>query len=325
MVLVFFGTWGARFGNPWIGQWWFELLMRIIAVFIVVLSLGTPAPARADFVETWKDFLEKFQQDLEKFQQDLELCGKSPDPGKVIDGCTRLIQRGILRSGHLGDDILPFIFFTRGGAYHDKGQYDQAIGDYNEAIRLKPDDAAAFFHRGYAYSNKGQYDRAIRDYDTAIRLDPDDADVFNSRGLAKFYLARFKDAIPDLKKSAGLSPKDHFPAIWLYLSEARAGGGGQDDLGRAAENLDLKEWPGPVVSMFLRQADPKQVLAKANDTDAKKQREQRTEAYFYVGQYHLLRGLRGKAKELFKSTLELGVKDFNEYTGAQAELGRMEK
>ena len=102
-------------------------------------------------------------------------------------------------------------------------------------------------------------------------------------------------------------------------------GNGRADLKRAARNLDLKKWPGPVVSMFLGQAEPKQVLAQANDRDAKKQREQRTGAYFYVGQYHLIRGSRAKAKAHFRSTLKLGVKYFVEYTGARVELARMAK
>ena len=75
--------------------------------------------------------------------------------------------------------------------------------------------------------------------------------------------------------------------------------------------------------MFLGRTKPEQVLARARNEDAKKQREQLTEAYFYVGQYHLLRGLRNKAKELFRSSLKLGVKSFTEYKSAQAELARM--
>ncbi|MEE8284321.1 MAG: hypothetical protein V3R63_04965, partial [Alphaproteobacteria bacterium] len=143
--------------------------------------------------------------------------------------------------------------------------------------------------------------------------------------FGKFYLARFGDAIPDLKRAARLRPKSYYPAIWLYLAQARVGGNGRADLKRAARNLDLKKWPGPVVSMFLGRVDPQQVLAQANDGDAKKQREQRTGATFYVGQYHLIRGSRGKAKAQFLATLELGVKNFIEYMGARAELARMAK
>ena len=58
---------------------------------------------------------------------------------------------------------------NRGIAYADLGQYQRAIEDYNEAIRLKPDYAMAYSNRGIAYSKLGQYQRAIEDYNKAIR------------------------------------------------------------------------------------------------------------------------------------------------------------
>ena len=277
------------------------MLTRLGAALIAVLTLALPAPAPADF------------------SQDKRHCISNPDPDVTIGSCTRLI-----RSGRFNNNNLAVTFNNRGNAYSAKGQYDRAIRDYNEALRFKPN--AFFFHnRGIAYYAKRQYDRAIRDYNEALRLKPDYARAFNSRGIAKFYLARFEDAIPDLKKAARVSPQDHFAAIWLYVAQVRAGQDGPSNLERAARILELNEWPGPVVSMFLGRMEPKQVLAQANDRNANKQRKQRTEATFYVGQYHLLRGSRGKAKALFQSTLELGVKDFVEYIGARAELVRMAK
>jgi tetratricopeptide (TPR) repeat protein len=41
--------------------------------------------------------------------------------------------------------------------------------------------AWAYYNRGNAYRAKGEIDRAIADYDEAIRLDPDDPDSYNQR------------------------------------------------------------------------------------------------------------------------------------------------
>ena len=49
-----------------------------------------------------------------------------------------------------------------------------------------------------------------------------------------------------------------------------------------------------------------------------------TEAYFYMGANFLLLGRRGRAEEYFRAALELGLKNFYEYTAAKIELGRME-
>jgi tetratricopeptide (TPR) repeat protein len=64
------------------------------------------------------------------------------------------------------------------------GQYDLAIRDYDQVIKLDPNIAAGFSGRGETYVFKEQYDRAIQDYDRAIKLDPNDAGYFSGRGNA---------------------------------------------------------------------------------------------------------------------------------------------
>ena len=43
---------------------------------------------------------------------------------------------------------------NRGWAYIDQGDYDKAIAEFGEAIRLNPNDANAYRGRGTAYSGK---------------------------------------------------------------------------------------------------------------------------------------------------------------------------
>lgn len=69
------------------------------------------------------------------------------------------------------------------------GNYDRALADYDEAIRLNPKDANAFYNRGVTHAMKYDNDRAIADYDEAIRLNPKDAKAFNNRGFA--YAVKF--------------------------------------------------------------------------------------------------------------------------------------
>jgi hypothetical protein len=48
------------------------------------------------------------------------------------------------------------VYFYRGNAYHEKGDYDRAIADYDQAIQLQPDYPMAYFNRGNIYTLRGE-------------------------------------------------------------------------------------------------------------------------------------------------------------------------
>ena len=61
-------------------------------------------------------------------------------------------------------------FSARGFAYHGKKDYDRAIADYNQAIRLYPNRSATIKNRGRAYQAKGDTKRANADFEKARQL-----------------------------------------------------------------------------------------------------------------------------------------------------------
>lgn len=52
------------------------------------------------------------------------------------------------------------------------GDFDKAITDFNEAIRLDPKNTTAYLDRGFAYVEKGDEVRAKADQDKALKLHP---------------------------------------------------------------------------------------------------------------------------------------------------------
>ena len=95
----------------------------------------------------------------------------------------------------------------RGEAYANKGDTDRAIVDFTEAIRLDPKSAIAFRNRGDAYTNKGDNDRAIADYNEAIRLDPKNALALSDRGVGYANKGDYYRAIADFNEAILLDPK----------------------------------------------------------------------------------------------------------------------
>ena len=69
-----------------------------------------------------------------------------------------------------------------GGAVRSKGDFDRAIADCTQAIRLNPKNAYPYCERGLAYAGKSDDDSAIADFTQAIQLEPKDAHAYYWRG-----------------------------------------------------------------------------------------------------------------------------------------------
>ena len=65
-----------------------------------------------------------------------------------------------------------------------KGQLDEAIAEYKQAITLDPKFALAHYNLGIALRAKGQVEAAIAEFKQAIRLDPKLALAHNNLGNA---------------------------------------------------------------------------------------------------------------------------------------------
>ena len=67
--------------------------------------------------------------------------------------------------------MIPWVRIYRGLAWSEKKDYDKAIADYNDALRLEPDNAFALYARASAWAKK-QYARADGDLARASQLAP---------------------------------------------------------------------------------------------------------------------------------------------------------
>lgn len=121
-----------------------------------------------------------------------EKAAKTGDQGLVIENYTLCLE-----TGQVAPEIRARAFNNRGNAHLALGDYDLAISDYNDALRLDPDDPDTYYNRGSAYLDRGEYDLAIADFDETLRLDPLSAYAFNNRGIAQFNREEFDQAIAD--------------------------------------------------------------------------------------------------------------------------------
>ena len=96
------------------------------------------------------------------------------------------------------------VYYCRGFAKSNRGDFVGAINDYNKAIELDPKYTEAYYVRGNARNSIKDYAGAIVDYNQAILLDPKDGESHLNRGIAKFYLGDRPGALDDINKSRAL-------------------------------------------------------------------------------------------------------------------------
>jgi len=84
---------------------------------------------------------------------------------------------------------------------------DGAISDFNELIRLMPNNPYAYFARGKVYQSNDEFEKAVADYNKAIELDPKYAQAFFQRSSLHETMNNFKSAIADLQKFLKLGGK----------------------------------------------------------------------------------------------------------------------
>ena len=88
-----------------------------------------------------------------------------------------------------------------------KNDFDQAVAEYTEAIRLDPKYVNAG-SRGKAVSGKGDFDKAIADCSDTIQLDPNFGSPYGTRATPLVSGGREYDkAMADYNEAIRLDPK----------------------------------------------------------------------------------------------------------------------
>lgn len=74
------------------------------------------------------------------------------------------------------------IRLLRGNLHVKEELYADAVGDYEAATQLEPNDSAAFFNMGVAWQELGQYGPAKEAFQSATRINPNHAPAFQRLG-----------------------------------------------------------------------------------------------------------------------------------------------
>jgi tetratricopeptide (TPR) repeat protein len=86
------------------------------------------------------------------------------------------------------------------------GNYDNAVGYFENAANKNPKRAETWVQVGYCKVKQGKTQEAIRAYQQALQLKPADPEIHNKLGDAYYYSGRLREAIDSYTEAARLRP-----------------------------------------------------------------------------------------------------------------------
>jgi tetratricopeptide (TPR) repeat protein len=132
--------------HPWLGG------------LAVLGALAVAAPALADVQA----------QVFERRRQQCYNSGEVWTLEESIRGCSDLIS---MRS--ITGDGRAQAYKLRGDRHREARDWDRALSDYNQVIRMRGDHPGAYYRRSEVYLAQGQYDLAMADAERVIGIVPD--------------------------------------------------------------------------------------------------------------------------------------------------------
>jgi tetratricopeptide (TPR) repeat protein len=118
-------------------------------------------------------------------------------------------------------------FYARGLIAFDGGQWQQAYGLFDQAVRADSKDALALYYRGLTQARRGAPSAAIQDIEAALKLDPTLPHAALDLGIAYFDGSQYEQAKAWLERAHQQSSERFTAAFFLGLTLYRLG----DDVG----------------------------------------------------------------------------------------------
>ncbi|HLP06016.1 MAG TPA: tetratricopeptide repeat protein [Paludibacter sp.] len=111
----------------------------------------------------------------------------------------------------------------RGLIYMLKKEYDKALKDYDNSIKLKSTYAGDYVNRGNINNDKQNYKQALIDYGNAIKYDSTEYLAYYNRGLLRSFLGDKNNALQDFNKVLKIDPAKTEAYLQKALTEESLG------------------------------------------------------------------------------------------------------
>ena len=97
-------------------------------------------------------------------------------------------------------------YFTYALSLIEKKDYTHAIACLDIALMYDSQNQIAYSERGYVHRTLGNFQEALTDYNTAIRINPQYANAYAGRGFVYYYLNDHRKALHDWHQAIASAP-----------------------------------------------------------------------------------------------------------------------
>ena len=129
-------------------------------------------------------------------------CSGESSPDRKIAACTH-----VLEDAQSPAALRVIAYRNRGLTYNKKNLPELAALDFDEALKLDPNDNPSLGGRGNSYAQRGQYDRGIADFTEILRRFPKSDRAYNDRGLIQLRKGDLDAAFSDFDAAVHINPK----------------------------------------------------------------------------------------------------------------------
>jgi tetratricopeptide (TPR) repeat protein len=130
-------------------------------------------------------------------------AAKNQDWDKAVE-----LLRKAAAMDHKYADELSAVYQRRGYADASEQNYQDAIAEYGEALKLTPQDVRIYEQRAAVEMKIYDYDKALADYSEVIKLKPNEVRYYNYRAYIYELKNELKNSLADTEKVLKADPNN---------------------------------------------------------------------------------------------------------------------
>ena len=166
-----------------------------VFTFMATLALCVPQLSKAQATKDAKE--------ANKLARDGAEASKNQDWDKAVD-----LLRKATGLDHKYAPNLAAVYQQRAYASATSQQFQDALNDYGEAVKITPEDARIYEQRAAVEMKLNDNDKALADYSEAIKLKPNEVRYYLYRSYIYEIKGDTKNSMADTEKVLKLDPKN---------------------------------------------------------------------------------------------------------------------